>query len=142
MTQPSISITRLPYDDPNWHVQVTASNSGSVAIQDFYIQPGQFEEFGRSLAVFGARRDDEARFEVGSLTGNWAYYVRLEAFIHDAAGHAALEIHFDNRRVRPFGARTNFCIESDVAGLNRLGEMIGRWMQDPTESLRWSTSVS
>lgn len=100
--------------------------------------PEELTDFGRLLTAFPSRAQDEIRFELGSLTEKWACYVLLRAYLFDAVGHAALEIHIDNRDSSPRCARANFSICCEVAALNRLGSDLQRWVLGPANPLFWT----
>ena len=134
------AIQRLPYE-PEWHVQMHATN-GAVATQiDFYTQPEDLEPFASALTAFPRYQHDETSFEVGSDLGRWAYHIYLRAYMFAAVGHSALEILTDNRLAPPDHARVHFAIRCEPAALNVLGEQLLRWLKLPEEPVQWSTQV-
>jgi hypothetical protein len=119
-----ITLTRLPYDDSAWHVEVCASGGTYSAAQEFYVYPTDI--------------GDEVRYEIGGRTENWAHYLLLRAFIYDSVGHAALEFAADNRCGVPGHAQARFFICCEVAALNRLGKQLQTWTLDSDEPLNWN----
>ena len=89
MDEPIITLMRLPYDDSAWRVVIRASDGEFAGILEFCTDPWELSEFGRRLAAFPIGPGDQARFELGSRDGNWAYYLLLRAFLVDRAGHGA-----------------------------------------------------
>ncbi len=134
-----ISITRLPYDDPAWHVQLHASNGSVATTIDFYTQPEDLQPFASALTAFPRYLHDEASFEVGSDLGRWAYHIYLRAYAFDSVGHSALELLTDNRTQPPDHARVHFAIRCEAASLNRLGTQLTQWLKDSDEPLQWNT---
>lgn len=133
-----ITLTRLPYDDSAWHVEVCASGGTYSAAQEFYVYPTDLAEFGQRLTAFPQRIGDEVRYEIGGRTENWAHYLLLRAFIYDSVGHAALEFAADNRCGVPGHAQARFFFCCEVAALNRLGKQLQAWTLDSDEPLNWN----
>ncbi|MDR3403297.1 MAG: hypothetical protein P4L99_12440 [Chthoniobacter sp.] len=134
-----ISITRFPYDDYAWHVQLRASNGSIATTIDFYTQPDDLKPFASALGAFPRGPGDEACFEVGSDLGRWAYHIYLRAYGFDSVGHSALEILTDNRTEPPDHARVHFAIRCEAASLNRLGNQLSQWIQNSDEPLHWNS---
>jgi hypothetical protein len=132
-----ISFTRLPYDDSAWHVEVRASSGTYSAAQEFYVYPADLAAFSQRLIAFPRDIRDEVRYELGSRTENWAYYLLLRAFVYDSVGHAALEFAADNRCSIPGHAQASFFIPCEAAALNRLGEQLHAWTRHSDEPLNW-----
>ncbi len=133
-----ISISRLPYDDPAWHVQLHASNGAIATTIDFYTQHQDLEPFATALNAFPRCFRDEAIFELGSDLGRWAYHVYLRAYAFDSVGHSALEILTDNRTAAPDHARVHFAIRCEAASLNLLGNQLLKWIENPDQPLQWN----
>lgn len=133
-----VTFTRLPYDDSAWHVEVCASNGTYSAAQDFYVYPADLADFGLRLVTFPSDIRDEVRYELGSRTEDWAYYLLMRAFLYDSVGHAALDFAVDNRRIIPGNAQASFSITCEVAALNRLGEQLQAWTFHSEEPLNWN----
>ena len=134
-----ITITRLPYDDPAWHVQLRASNGSIATSIDFYTQPDDLEPFASALTAFPRSLHDESCFEVGSDLGRWAYHIYLRAYTFDSVGHSALEILTDNRTEPPDHGRVHFAIRCEAASLNRLGKQLSEWLKHSDEHLQWNS---
>jgi hypothetical protein len=138
MDKPAISIIRLPYDESAWRVVIRASNGQFAGDQEFYTDAPELGKFGRRLAAVPSGPDDEACLVQGSRDGNWTYYLLLQAFLIDRAGHAALEFAFDNRQPSPDHAQAGFFIRCEVAAINRLGHGLGAWLKGSDASLSWT----
>jgi hypothetical protein len=108
MDHPGITLERLPYDYSAWRVVVHASDGPFAAALEFYTDVEELEEFARRLTAFPRDPGDEARFELGSRDGHWAYYLLLRAFLYDRAGHAVLEFAADNRESSLRHAQASF----------------------------------
>jgi hypothetical protein len=133
-----ISLSRLPYDDADWHVDLYATNGYFAARQDFYVNPQMLADFATGLTSFPKALGDEIRFELGALTGNWAYYVLLHAYHYDMAGHSALELFVDKRGAAPYRQQSNFHIICEAAATNRLGTDLQEWISVPNLRLIWT----
>ena len=142
MEKPTISLTRLPYDDSAWRIVVQACNGAFAGELEFYTDAEDLGEFAGQLASFPSGPDVEARFVLGSRDGNWAYYLLLRAFLMDRAGHAALEFAADNRAAPPSHAQASFFIPCEVEAIKRLGRQIITWLDASDESLSWATATA
>jgi hypothetical protein len=140
MDKSAISFLRMPYDDGVLRLVITATNGRFAGELEVYTNPEKLGEFSRRLNAFPSAPDDEARLELGSRDGNWAYYLLLRAFLVDRAGHAMLEFASDNREPSPYHAEANFFMPCEVAGIRRLGHRLGAWLDDPGELLSWTTA--
>ena len=127
MERPWIEFTRWPFDDDAGHFSVQASNGLYVAGQEFYGSPADIERFGRALAAFPRHPTDEARFEAGESDLRGAHWLVLRAYLHDAAGHAALLFQCRNGAEDPWRREARFTILCEVASLNRLGAALIAW---------------
>lgn len=137
MADAFISFQRLPYDDSAWCVRVSASNGSFSGMQDFYTCPEELDALGQHLCKFPQTVEDEARFELGSLTGNSAYFVLIRAFLFDAIGHAAMQFSVSNNAASPYTAQTNFYIRTEVAAINTCGQSLRSWIIDSNRILLW-----
>jgi hypothetical protein len=120
----------------------TSRFHGSAAtVIDFYTQPDDLKPFAAALGAFPLHLNDEACFEVGSDLGRWAYHVYLRAYVFDPVGHSALEILTDNHTKPPDHQRVHLSIRSEAASLNRLGQLLEKWLESPSEPLQWNTRL-
>jgi len=140
MDESTISLTRLPYDDSAWWIYIRASNGEFAGALEFYTDAERLGEFAGQLAVFPNGAGDEARFELGSRDGTWAYYLLLRAFLMDRAGHPALEFAANKLASPPHHAQASFFIPCEVEAIKRLGRQIRTWLDSTDESLSWATA--
>jgi hypothetical protein len=135
----SIQLERIDVhdDDGLWHVMIRATNGDYSVGQELYAYPEDFGAFVRSLEQFGDALADEASFESGKLEPEWAHYLRLRAFIHGAAGAAAVEVVASNNSGKPFEANGSFCIRCEVADINAFGRALKYWVRNAEEPLVW-----
>ena len=135
---PHLTFEWYPYEEFIWEIHFSASNGSFAANQRFYADTESLALFGKELTSFPTQPSREARFELGSLQENWAYYVLMRAYLYDRVGHAAIEIAVDNREHGERAARANFHIHCEVAAINRLGKAIQTWVANPTEGFVWT----
>src|ERR1700730_18240057 len=137
--EPGISLRRWKFDDPAWHIQLTASNGAFQAQQEFYAWPEELGKFGNQLTSFPRELnpDTEVRFEHGSREGNWAYFILLRAFIANSVGAAAIEVNICNRGTVLHHAEANFFISCEVASINHFGNEICAWIANSDCVLAW-----
>jgi hypothetical protein len=138
---PCISLTQLAADDEGWwHVTLAVADEAYAVQQEFYVYPGDLLEWGGRLSRFPTRANDEVRFDVGDRTT--AYWVWVRAWLVDPAGHAAIAIDLGTPGDDLYRRSAGLAIRCDVASLNRLGETIRRWVDNPTNPLREPFYVS
>lgn len=137
MTHPLISLTRLPYDDSAWHIELCASNGLFMGTQEFYAHKEDLVAFGKQLERFPVNIKDEAMFKQGGLPKNWFYFLLIRAFLFDSLGHAAIETSTSNNSVSPYVAQVRFFIRTEVAAINTLGQLIQEWTADTGTPLMW-----
>jgi hypothetical protein len=122
-----VEFIRWPYDDEAGHFVVRASDGSRVAEQEFYAYPADLATFGAALAAFPRDRADEAKLEIGNKDAGHADWVCLRAYLHDAAGHAALLVDVASNGTDPWRSEARFTIRCEVASLNGLGRMLAAW---------------
>jgi hypothetical protein len=124
-------------DDDSWQLDLRASNGRVSVAEEFYAGREHFEPFAASLQRFGTRSTDEAIFQIGKDTPEWAHYIRLRAFIYSGAGAAALEVTAKSGSTAPYNRACEFFIRTEVAAINRLGTELERWVADPWSVFSW-----
>ena len=134
-THASVEFVRWPFDDDTWHVLIRAADAQYRVEQEFYTYPSQLLELANRLRAFPAHATDEARFEAGSKDPGWAHWVFLRAFLVDVAGHAALTIDVGSNGDELRQRAGRFTVGCDVASLNRLGDELRRWIDNPEAAL-------
>jgi len=140
-----LRISRTPYEEP-YHLQLflEASNGRQSASLEIYLNADSLSEIANALMAFPRHASDAYLFEVGSEReeDRWAYYLRFRAFLTDALGHSALLFRFNNNRELPYREVAEFCIETDPASINRLGELLKEFSKLQHKTLYWSPEVS
>jgi hypothetical protein len=136
-----IKIERIPYEEPH-HLQlkIEASNGRQTASIEIYVDASDLVEVANSLETFPRHASDVFLYEIGSdkVEDRWAYYFRLRAFTFSATGHTALQLCFNNNRDLPYRESAEFCIRSEAAQLNRLGQLFRAFSKLEHETLVWS----
>ncbi len=136
-----IKIKRIPYEEPyHLQLQLEASNGRQTARFEFYASPEIFLEFADALEVFPRHATDVYLYELGSERpeDRWAYYFRFRAFTTDTRGHCAIQLRFNNCRDLPHREIAEFCIEAEVAQINRLGALFRSYAKLQEQVLFWS----
>lgn len=123
----NIRIQRLGEDYDAAFVELFVSDDGFAARQEFYAHDEQWLEFGAALQSFPRSVEHEVSFECGTPEGECGSYALLRAFVHDAVGHAALEVRLREQAPPPHCASAHFYILCEAATLNRLGRALELW---------------
>jgi hypothetical protein len=138
---PWIELTQLATDDEGWwHLSVAVADGIYGVEQEVYVYPSDLLEWAGRLLQFPRRANDEVRFDVGDR--GCAHWVSLRTWLVDRAAHAAMAIDLGSQGDDLYRRSASFAIRSDVGSLNRLGEAVRRWVDDPTVPLRESLYVS
>jgi hypothetical protein len=132
-----ISLERLD-DEQAANTQICVAGSGFAASQDSHVSPEEFIQFGRALQAFPQTEKHEALFESGSRDPGWYCYIRLRAYEHDLAGHAAFEVEMTNHLKGAFFRSAHFHIFCEAAALNRLGHGLERWAHSDKPDFEFS----
>lgn len=137
---PSIRITRLPYEEP-YHVNLVldVSNGQRSWELEIYDNAESLVSLAENLKVFPRHRDDVFLWELGSEypEDRWAYYFRFRVFVIDGAGHSAIQIRFNNNKNLPEREVVEFCIKAEPAQINRLGQLCEEFAKLKHELLVW-----
>lgn len=141
MTRPFLSLTRLPYDDSAWRVELCASNGQFMGTQEFYTHEEELINFGEQLERFPKDINDEVVFKQGEPSKDWFYFLLVRAFIFDSLGHAAVEIATSNNADSPCSTQVRFSILTEVAAINAFGQSIKEWITDTQASLKWTPTL-
>ena len=102
--------------------------------------PSDLLEWADRLSRFPSRANDEVRFVVGNREST--HWVWMRAWLVDRAAHAAIAIDLGHPGDDLYRRSASFAIRCDVASLNRLGEAVRRWVDNPTTPLREPLYVS
>jgi hypothetical protein len=138
-----IKIERLPYEEP-YHLQLvwSASNGNVSACFDYYDNAESLIEIAEHLEQFPRHKDDVFLFEIGSekAEDRFAYYFRFRLFTTDLVGNSAIQIRFSNNNELPYREIVEFCIRTEPASLNRLGNLFREFAKLQHDYLAWSES--
>ena len=128
-----IELTELSYDSSDGlsFLDIRASNGRFCAAAEFYSSLEEIRMFSSQLRAFGSSVTDAATLSVDDF--------RVRAFIYSAVGRAALEIVSSDTSSAPYGASARFFIRTEVAGINRLGDDLAKWIESKDRVLKWET---
>jgi hypothetical protein len=123
-----LKLTRYPYEEP-YHVQLLleASNARQHATIEYYDSVQDLSKLGDELIQFPFTPTQEYTYEIGSEDSakRCAYHIRLRFFLISPRGACGIEVRFSNNRPEaPFRETAEFTIQAEVAGVNRLGELL------------------
>ncbi len=136
-----IKLTRYPYEEP-YHVQLLleASNGMHHASIDYYTNTQDFPELGAALIQFPFTDTREHIYEIGSEDHDTrcAYHIRLRFFLIRPTGACGIEVRFNNNRHEaPYRETADFTIQAEVAGINRLGQLLTDFGRLEHRVLEW-----
>lgn len=141
--EPSITITRCPYEEP-YHLRlvIDASNGRVRGQLEFYTAADALTHLADALVVFPRHATDEYLWEQGSEVpeANFAFYFRLHVLVTDRSGHSAIWLRLNNNRELPDRELSEFCIRAESASLNCLGRLARTFANLEHEVLRWQPS--
>ena len=132
---PCVELTQLATDDEGWwHLTVTVTDRTYAVQQEFYVYPSDLLDWAGQLSRFPNVANDEVQFAIGDHES--AHWVRLREWLVDRAGHAAIAVDLGCSGDDLYRRSASFAIRCDVGSLNRLGEAVRRWIDNPTTPLR------
>src|SRR5262245_32597826 len=130
-----IQFKKWQYEPGVFHVEVSASDAGYAASQDFYIAAGEIVSLAKRLQAFPRDLTDEITLTIGERDTKWAHAVNLRFWICDASGHGAITFDVSNNGAEPYARNALFTVRCEVASLNRLGKDLAEWVQSDEESV-------
>jgi hypothetical protein len=140
-----IRITRTPDEEPYYlHLLLEISNGRQRASLEIYLRSASLLDLAEALQAFPRNATDVFEFEVGTEKpeDRLAYYFGFRAFVLDKLGHSALWFRLNNNRELPHRELAEFCIEAEVANINRLGGLLHSFSKLQHRSLFWSLDES
>jgi hypothetical protein len=140
MTQ-YIRLIRYPYEEPyHLHLSMTASNGRVRGRLEFYLGAQELMRWAEGMETFPLHARSVLLWELGSERpeDRWSCYFRLRVFTVDAQGHSAIQFRFNNNAELPDREITEFCIRTDPAAINRLGQLCRVFADMRHEVLEWS----
>ena len=137
-----IKLTRYPYGEP-YHVQLhlEAANGMQHASIEYYTNAQDLPELGAALMQFPFTEPREHIYEIGSEdpATRCAYHIRLRFFLIRSTGACGIEVRFNNNRTdAPYRETADFTIQAEVAGVNRLGQLLRDYGRLEHRILEWN----
>lgn len=142
--KPLLKLTRIPYEEP-YHIElhVEASNGRQYASIKYFTSAEDLPQLGEALLQFPFTDTKEHIYEIGTEEpeANFAYHLYFRFFLIRPTGDAGIEIRFhNNRESAPGRELAEFTIPCEVAGINRLGELLNDFGKLEHEVLEWDGS--
>src|SRR5262245_22128962 len=138
---PWIELTQVATDEEGWwHLALAVADATYAVQQEFYVYPSDLLEWAGKLSRVPSRANDEVRLDIGDRGS--VHWVGLRAWLVDLAAHAAIAIDVGASGDDLHRRSASLAIQCDVASLNRLGEAVRRWVDNPTTPLREPLYVS
>lgn len=139
-----IKLTRYPYEEP-YHVQLLleAANGRQHASIEFYTNAQDLPELGAALIQFPFTKAKEHIYVIGSEdpATRCAYYIQLRFYLIRPTGACGIEVRFNNNRPdAPDRETAEFTIQAEVAGINRLGQLLKDFGRLEHRVLEWDGS--
>ena len=136
-----INLTRFPYEEP-YHIQLLleAGNGMQHASIEYYTNAHDLPELGAALVQFPFTDTREHIYEIGSEdpATRCAYHIRLRFFLIRPTGACGIEVRFNNNRLEaPYRETADFTIQAEVAGINRLGQLLKDFGRLEHRVLEW-----
>ena len=107
---------------------------------EFYAYPDELADFGRQLSDFSGQENNEPLFECGSPKEPSHSWLRLQAYAFDSLGHSAFQISTNCNGARQVRTSSNFSCPLEVASINRLGNMLTRWVLSGVRDFEFDSS--
>jgi hypothetical protein len=139
--KPFIRITRYPYEEPHHlNLVMSASNGQLVGKLEFYLNADALAEWATEMEEFPRHARSVVLWELGSERpeDRFAFYFRMRLFTTDSLGHGAIQLRFNNNAVLPEREVSEFCIRSEAAQINRLGNLLRQYSKLNHQVLDWS----
>jgi hypothetical protein len=140
---PSIKITRYPYEEPHHLNLVIEATNGRLRGQlEVYINAKDLLELADELEAFPRHASAVYLWELGSEKpeDRFAHYFRFRLFTTDSLGHCAIQLRFNNNRDLPDREISEFCIPAEPSELNRFGKLVRKFARLEHEVLYWEPS--
>ena len=111
---------------------------------DYYDNADSLKKIGETLKNFPRHSNDVFLHEIGSEKpeDRFAYYFRFRVFTTDSRGTSAIQIRFCNNAELPYREVFEFCIQTEPAAINRLGELFLQFAKLEQEYIAWSNTDS
>ena len=136
-----IRLLRYPYEEPNHlDLRITASNGHTRGSLQFYVGAQELAHWAEGMETFPVHARSVMLWEYGSERpeDRCACYLRMRVFTEDLQGHSAIHFRFNNNEDLPHREVSEFCIQTDPAAINRLGQLFREFAQLRHDVLEWS----
>lgn len=136
-------LTRFPYEEPyHLNLRLDASNGEQATTFEYYANATDLTKLGDALSNFSGNDRQEHLYEIGSESpeDRWAYYLRLRTFLITSRGESGIEIRVNNNEKPPDRSVAEFTIRTEIASINRLGDLLTKFGQLNHRVLEWDGS--
>ena len=137
-----LKITRIPYEEPS-HVKliVSASNGEQSGSLEIYDGAASLLDTATALTDFPFNQQSYT-WELGSEDPKvrFGFYFLFEVKLIDPQGHAFIHFRMNNNEDLPDKAMAEFSIRTEIAGINRLGNLFQAFARLDSEQLTWDGS--
>ena len=157
MRRPFIQITRHLYEEPyHLNLVILASNGIASGGLEFYSNTSDIEKLGSDLSNFQAHERENHIFELGSEIpkDNFGFYFRMRAYgkgkltlADNSKTRGYIQLRLNNNEPANVSFSdapllTDFHIETDFEGINKLGNLLNDFAKLKHQRLLWSPSKS
>jgi hypothetical protein len=136
-----IRLIRYPYEEP-YHLDlgITASNGYARGRLQLYVGAQELAHWAEGIETFPVHARSVLLWQYGSERpeDRCACYFRMRVFTEDAQGHSAILFRFNNNADLPHRQISEFCIRTDPAPINRLGQLLREFAKLKHDVLEWS----
>jgi hypothetical protein len=142
--KPLLKLTRYPYEEP-YHIElhVEASNGRQQASIKYYTNADDLPKLGDALIQFPCTDSREHVYEIGTEdpAARFTYHLYFRFFLISPSGDAGIEIRFNNNEEEaPEREIAEFTIPCEIAGINRLGNLLKDFGRLQHRVLEWDGS--
>ena len=138
---PGIQITRYPYEEPHHlNLRIAATNGRINGDLEYYCNASDLTSLGQELAAFSGEQGKEIVYQLGSekAEDRFAFFLSLIISAVNTAGSCAVIIRLNNNQAVPEKEVTEFGIKAEVAGINRLGNLLVEFGRLEHRVLNWT----
>ena len=144
MVKPSIKITRIPYEEPHHLNLVVEASSERLRGQiEIYVNANDLLNLADGIAdglePIPRQNSDVYLWELGNERpeNQSAFYFCLRVFTTNSLGRCAILLRFNNNDSLPHREISEFCIQVEPTGLDRLVKLFREFAKLRHEVLWW-----
>ncbi len=106
---------------------------------EFYCNASDLVELAEELEAFPRHASAVYLWELGTEKDEdrFAHYFRFRLFTTDSVANSAIQLRFNNNRELPEREISEFCIEAETSGINKLGKLVRKFSELKHEVLYW-----